>query len=92
MMEMIDRGLSGEQRMMRDTIRAFVDGEVTPFIRRNWQREWDMSPGERLPPSILERADSIGIRTLGVPEQYGGVDLDRETSAICLAMVPGLTV
>lgn len=28
--------------------RAFVDDAVTPFIRSNWQREWDMSPGERL--------------------------------------------
>ena len=35
MAEMIKRGLSEEQRMMRDAIRAFVDGEVTPFIRKS---------------------------------------------------------
>jgi alkylation response protein AidB-like acyl-CoA dehydrogenase len=79
--------LSQEQRMMRDSCRAFVDDIVTPFIRSNWQREWDMTPGDRLPASILERADSIGIRTLGVPEQYGGVDLDRETEVRTLALI-----
>ena len=35
MQEMIDRGLSEEQRMMRNTIRSFVDKEVIPFIRKN---------------------------------------------------------
>ena len=34
-----DRGLSEEQRMMRDACRAFVNDFVTPFIRNNWQRE-----------------------------------------------------
>ena len=51
-----DRGLSEEQRMMRDAIRAFVDDFVTPFIRKNWQREWDMNPENRLPREILEQA------------------------------------
>ena len=34
MQEMIGRYLTEEQRMMRDTIRAYVDNEVTPFIRK----------------------------------------------------------
>lgn len=44
MQQLTGRALSEEQRMMRDTIRAFVDKEVTPFIRKNWQLEWDMTP------------------------------------------------
>jgi len=76
MMEMIDRGLSEEQRLMRESCRAFVDDFVTPFIRAEWQREWLMDPDARLPRSILEAADRIGIRTLGVPEEYGGMQLD----------------
>lgn len=82
-----DGSLNQEQRLMRDSCRAFVDDVVTPFIRSNWRREWDMTPGDRLPPSILERADSIGIRTLGVPEEYGGVDLDRETEVRTFALI-----
>lgn len=82
-----DGSLSQEQRMMRDSCRAFVDDAVTPFIRSNWQREWDMSPGERLPRSILEGAETIGVRTLGVPEAYGGVDLERETEVRTFALI-----
>ncbi|GEM_PF-1664199 len=56
---------------MRDSCRAFVDDAVTPFIRSNWQREWDMSPGERLPRSILKGAETIGIRTIDVALYQG---------------------
>ena len=86
-MEMIDRGLSEEQRLMRSSCRAFVDGFVTPFIRQNWQREWLMEPGARLPREILEQADRIGIRTLGVPEEFGGVQLDAATEVRTFALI-----
>ena len=71
------RGLSEEQRLMRQSCRDFVDDVVIPFIRGNWQREWMMTPEDRLPPEILEGADKVGIRTLGVPEEFGGVELDK---------------
>src|SRR5262245_39031083 len=86
-MEMVDRGLSEEQRLMRSSCRAFVDGVVTPFIRQNWQREWLMDPGARLPREILEQADRIGIRTLGVPEAFGGVQLDAATEVRTFALI-----
>jgi alkylation response protein AidB-like acyl-CoA dehydrogenase len=70
-------GVTEEQRLMRQSCRDFVDDTVIPFIRRNWQREWDMRPEGRLPNEILEAADRIGIRTLGVPEEFGGVELDQ---------------
>ena len=54
-----DRGLSEEQRLMRESCRAFVDEVVTPYIRANWKREWDMDPEGRLPPQILKTADEI---------------------------------
>jgi alkylation response protein AidB-like acyl-CoA dehydrogenase len=86
-MEMIDRGLSEEQRLMRASCREFVERFVTPFIRRDWQREWLMDPDARLPRSILEQADRIGIRTLGVPEEYGGVQLDPATEVRSFALI-----
>jgi len=86
-MEMSARGLSEEQRLMRASCRAFVDDFVTPFIRRNWQREWLMDPGARLPAEILREADRIGIRTLGVPEAFGGVQLDPATEVQSFAVV-----
>src|ERR1043165_5702880 len=68
--------LSEEQNQMRASCRAFVDDTVLPFIRANWQREWNMDPDARLPPEILEGAEGGGVRTLGVPEEFGGVELD----------------
>jgi len=72
---------------MRQSCRDFVDEVVTPFIRSNWQREWDMNPQARLPPEILKRADEIGIRTLGVPEEFGGVELDAKSEVRTFALI-----
>jgi len=81
------RGLSEEQRMMRQSCRDFVDDVVIPFIRGNWQREWSMVPEERLPPEILEGAQQVGIRTLGVPEEFGGLELDKATETQTFAII-----
>ena len=85
--DMIDRGLSEEQRMMRDTIRAFVDDFVTPFIRKNWEKEWDMKPENRPSRELLEAAQKIGVRTLGIPEEFGGTPVDPKTEVQTFAMV-----
>jgi len=73
--------------MMRDSCRAFVDDVVLPFIKHNWQREWSMTPEDRLPASILEGAEQIGIRTLGVPEEFGGIELDRTSEVQTFAII-----
>jgi hypothetical protein len=86
-MDMTDRGLSEEQRLARASCRAFVDDVVIPFIRQNWQREWLMDPDARLPRAILEGADRIGIRTLGVPEEFGGAQLDPATEVQTFAII-----
>ena len=87
MSELQERDLSDEQKMMRASCRAFVDDFVTPFIREHWQREWLMEPQERLPRSILEQADRIGLRTLAVPEEYGGVQLEAASEVRTFALI-----
>src|SRR5713226_6550341 len=79
--------LSEEQRLMRQSCRDFVDDVIIPFIRGNWQREWSMTPEDRLPPSILEGAEKVGIRTLGVPEEFGGVELEKGTEVATFAII-----
>src|SRR5438477_2586650 len=86
-MSFIERGLSEEQKMMRESCRAFVDDFVTPFIRQNWQREWLMAPEDRLPKELLEQADRIGIRTLAVPEEFGGIELDKASEVQTFAII-----
>jgi alkylation response protein AidB-like acyl-CoA dehydrogenase len=84
---MTSHGLSEEQTLMRQSCRAFVDDVVIPFIRHNWQREWVMTPEDRLPKEILEGAEKVGIRTLGVPEEFGGIELDKATEVQTFAII-----
>ena len=79
--------LTEEQRLMKQSCRNFIDRVVAPFLREEWQREWNMDPSERLPDRILKAADDISIRTLGVPEKYGGVELNPETEIRSFAII-----
>lgn len=79
--------LSEEQRMMQQSCRKYVDDAVLPFIRDNWRREWDMDPEGRLPPEILQGAENVGIRTLGVPEEFGGIELDPVAEVQTFALI-----
>ncbi len=76
-----------EQGMMQQSCRRFVDDVVLPFIRENWRREWDMSPEGRLPPEILQGAENVGVRTLGVPEAFGGIELEAENEVQTFALI-----
>ena len=73
--------------MMQQSCRNYVDKVVLPFIKQNWKREWDMAPENRLPPEILQGAEEVGIRTLGVPEAYGGMELDPESEVQTFALI-----
>jgi hypothetical protein len=79
--------LSTEQRLMQATSREYVDRVVIPFIRANREREWLFDPDARLPKEILEQADAAGLRGLGVPPQYGGIELDPGTEAQTFALI-----
>jgi alkylation response protein AidB-like acyl-CoA dehydrogenase len=82
-----DRYLSNEQILMRDTCRQYVDEVVAPWIREDRSREWSMDPEARLAPHILEKADEIGLRYLGVPEEFGGIPLDADTLSQTFAVI-----
>ena len=86
-MDSFNKDLTEEQRLMKQSCRNFIDRVVAPFLREEWQREWNMDPAERLPDRILKAADDISIRTLGVPEKYGGVELNPETEIRSFAII-----
>ena len=82
-----DGYLSAEQRMMRDTCRTYVDEVVAPWIAADRWREWREDPSARLMPEVLAKADEIGIRSLGVPEEFGGVALEKSTQTQTFAII-----
>src|SRR3954470_214300 len=66
---MIDFELSDENRLVRDSGRAFADAEIVPFIR-----DWD-AKGE-VHRELFERMAELGFLGAPIPEAYGGGGMD----------------
>jgi alkylation response protein AidB-like acyl-CoA dehydrogenase len=71
----MDFDLSAEQRLLRDTLRAFVDEQIRPVAQ-----EWEASG--RYPDEIVETMAELGLFGLTVPEEYGGLAADMVSLAI----------
>jgi alkylation response protein AidB-like acyl-CoA dehydrogenase len=71
----MDFELSDEQRLLRDTIRSFVNAEIRPVAR-----EWEESG--RYPGEIVATMAEMGLFGLLVPEAYGGMAADMVSLAV----------
>ena len=72
---MIDFTLTDENRLVRDTARAFVEGEILPNIR-----EWDA--GDEVHPEIFAKMGELGFLGAPIPERYGGLGMDYISFAL----------
>ena len=68
--------LSDEHRLMARTTDEFVDSEVLPNLERLETKDWELAR------KLIHRAGDLGLLGINVPEQYGGVDLDKISSLI----------
>jgi alkylation response protein AidB-like acyl-CoA dehydrogenase len=71
----MDFELSDEQRLLRDTIRSFVDARIRPVAR-----EWEEAG--RYPDEIVTTMAQMGLFGLLVPEEYGGMAADMVSLAV----------
>ncbi|MEU5882496.1 acyl-CoA dehydrogenase family protein [Spirillospora sp. NPDC047279] len=71
----MDFELNDEQRLFRDTIRAFADKEIRPVAQ-----EWEAAG--RHPAEIIERMRGLGLFGLTVPAEYGGLAVDMVSFAL----------
>jgi alkylation response protein AidB-like acyl-CoA dehydrogenase len=71
----MDFDLSDEQRLLRDTIRSFVDSEIRPVAR-----EWEAAG--RYPDEIVATMAGLGLFGLLVPEEYGGMSAGMVSLAV----------
>lgn len=71
----MDFELSDEQRLLRDTIRAFVDAQIRP-VARQWE------DAGRYPDEIVATMAQMGLFGLLVPEEYGGMAADMVSLAV----------
>src|SRR5215472_3580053 len=71
----MDFELSAEQRLLRDTIRAFVDAEIRPVAR-------ELEASGEYPDQIVAGMRDMGLFGLLVPEEFGGMAADMVSLAV----------
>jgi alkylation response protein AidB-like acyl-CoA dehydrogenase len=76
----IDFELTDEQRLVRDTARDFVDGEIVPVAREN-------DRAERFDTGLVEKLGEMGYLGSIVAEEYGGRGLDYRTYGLIVEEV-----
>nr|WKN37536.1 acyl-CoA dehydrogenase family protein [Tunicatimonas sp. TK19036] len=72
----IPEEFSEEQRMMAGATQDFIDKEIAP----NVERMDSMEPG--FMPSLLDKAGELGLLGIAIPEEYGGLGMDFNTSML----------
>ena len=63
--------LTPEHEAWRDTVRRFVETEITPFVN-----DWDEAGA--FPRDLHQRAAAIGINGISYPSEYGGFGEDTD--------------
>jgi alkylation response protein AidB-like acyl-CoA dehydrogenase len=65
-----------EHRLIRSTAARFVQNEVLPALDRLEQKDWGLAR------DLLKRCGDLGLLGVDVPDEYGGVGLDKVSSLI----------
>jgi len=74
---LMDELLSDEQKLIRDTVRAYVKKEISPIIEEYAQKA-------EFPKQIIKGLGELGCFGPFVPTQYGGPGLDYMTYGIMM--------
>src|ERR671923_2867121 len=65
-----------QHQLIAQTAEEFAQNEIVPNIEKIEHKEWAVTR------ELLKKASDIGIANVDVPEQYGGSDMDKVSSAI----------
>ncbi len=65
-----------QHRMIADTTRDFVDSEVMPNVDKLEELNYELSV------RLLRKAGEIGLLSVDIPEEYGGLGLDKTSSML----------
>ncbi len=77
----MDFRLTEDQIMMRTMVREFAQNEVKPVAMG---LDAQKNPKDCIPWELIKKASKLGLRTLSIPEKYGGGGADYTTLAIVL--------
>ena len=67
---------SDEHRLMAQTTDEFIGNEVLPNLEKLEAKDWQLAR------TLIRRCGELGLLGTTVPEQYGGLDLDKVSSLI----------
>jgi alkylation response protein AidB-like acyl-CoA dehydrogenase len=70
--------LTEEHRMIAETTREFIDGEVRPRIPELEKHDWTLAR------ELIKKSAELGLVGAVIPEEYGGLGLDQ-TSGVVVA-------
>jgi alkylation response protein AidB-like acyl-CoA dehydrogenase len=68
--------LSDEHRLIGQTADEFMHNEVAPALERLEQKDWALAR------ALVKKCADLGLLGTDVPEQYGGLGLDKVSSLI----------
>src|SRR5882672_2918755 len=76
----MDFSLKDHQKLIRDTVRQFMETEVRPLVK-------DLEREEKFPLEIIQRLGEMGCCGMLVPEEWGGPGLDTVSYVLMLEEV-----
>src|SRR5437870_9699507 len=68
--------LTDEHRLIARTAEEFVANEILPVLDKLEEKDWSLAR------QLVKRAADLGLMGVDVPEEYGGLGLDKVTSLI----------
>ena len=68
--------LTEEHRLIAQTTEQFVEQEAAPQLAQLEKHDWSVAR------QLLKRCAELGLLSVDVPEEYGGLALDKVTSLI----------
>jgi alkylation response protein AidB-like acyl-CoA dehydrogenase len=74
--------LTEEHRMIGETTREFVDGEVRPNLEAMEDHDWNVAR------DLIRKGGELGLLGATIPKEYGGLGLDQ-TSGVVIAEMMG---
>jgi butyryl-CoA dehydrogenase len=76
----MDFSLNDHQKLIRDTVRQFMEAEVRPSVK-------EMEKAEKFPAEAIHKLGEMGCCGMLVPEEWGGPGLDTVSYALMLEEV-----
>src|SRR5258706_15544637 len=76
----MDFSLNDHQKLIRDTVRQFMEAEVRPIVE-------EMEKEGKFPAEAIKKLGEMGCCGMVVPEEWGGAGLDTVSYVLMLEEV-----